>query len=229
MLWLLPEEPRFPPAELGPADGPLAVGGDLSVDRLLSAYSLGIFPWYNEPPILWWSPDPRMILQPNDLRINRSLARALRTSTVSVSFDTAFAAVIRACQAPRKGEAGTWITDDMVTAYEELFRLGFAHSVECWQEGRLVGGVYGVALGGAFFGESMFTIVNHASKIGFVRLVGHLRHLGFTLVDCQVPSPHMAAFGATLVSRSAFLAQLKHAVTQPLPPGHWQSTPRACS
>lgn len=229
MLWLLPAEPRFPPPELGPADGPLAVGGDLSVDRLLSAYSLGIFPWYNEPPILWWSPDPRMILLPHDLRINRSLARALRKSTFSLSFDSAFGAVIRACQAPRKGEAGTWITEDMVSAYEELFRLGFAHSAECWQEGRLVGGVYGVALGGAFFGESMFSTVSYASKIAFVTLVGRLRELGFTLLDCQVPSPHVAALGATLVSRNTFLAQLKHAIAQPLRPGRWQPTSRVLS
>ncbi len=229
MLWLLPEEPRFPPPEFGPADGPLAIGGDLSVDRLLSAYSLGIFPWYNEPPILWWSPDPRMILLPNQLRKNRSLARALRASTFSLSFDTAFPEVIRGCKAPRKGVAGTWITEDMVEAYEELFRQGFAHSAECWQDGVLVGGVYGVAIGGAFFGESMFSTMSNASKIAFVSLVDHLRQLGFALVDCQVASPHMAAFGATLVSRATFLAQLKQAIAQPLAPGRWPPTPRASS
>lgn len=229
MLWLLPEEPRFPPPELGPADGPLAIGGDLSVDRLLSAYSRGIFPWYNEPPILWWSPDPRMVLLPDQLRKNRSLTRALRRSTFALSFDTAFTGVIRACKAPRKGAAGTWITEDMVAAYEELFRRGFAHSVECWQDGLLVGGVYGVAIGGAFFGESMFSTVSNASKIAFVSLVDHLRYLGFTLIDCQVSSPHMAAFGATLMSRAAFLAQLKQAIAQPLGPGRWQPAPRAYS
>ncbi|HUW97471.1 MAG TPA: leucyl/phenylalanyl-tRNA--protein transferase [Acidiferrobacter sp.] len=224
MFWLAPDDLRFPPVHYGPADAPLAVGGDLSAARLVRAYSLGIFPWYNEPPILWWSPDPRMVLAPNDLRINRSLRRALRTNTLRVSFDTAFPAVIRACAAPRKDQAGTWITTEIIAAYEELFALGFAHSVECWSDGHLVGGVYGVAIGGAFFGESMFSTVNNASKIAFVELVAALRERGFALIDCQVASPHMAALGASAIARSRFLAQLEMAIALPIAPGSW----RAC-
>lgn len=227
MLWLLPQEPRFPPAQYGPADAPLAVGGDLSVERLLRAYSLGIFPWYNEPPILWWSPDPRMVLKPDALRINRSLARALRKNTFHVSFDTAFPEVIRACAAPRKSEVGTWITTDIINAYEELFALGFAHSAECWSEGRLVGGIYGVAIGGAFFGESMFSAANNASKITFVKLTAYLRERGFVLIDCQVTSPHMAALGATPIARSVFLKQLQQAIALPIKPGRWPLATRA--
>ncbi|MHB8253231.1 MAG: leucyl/phenylalanyl-tRNA--protein transferase [Acidiferrobacter sp.] len=229
MLWLLPEALRFPPAEWAPADAPLAVGGDLSPERLLLAYSLGIFPWYNEPPILWWSPDPRMMLAPDDLRINRSLARALRKNRFRLSFDTAFSAVIHACSAPRKNQDGTWITPDIIRAYEELFARGFGHSAECWLDDRLVGGVYGIALGGAFFGESMFSTMSNASKLAFVGLVAHLRELGFTLIDCQVASSHMAALGAYPVARAEFLRQLETAIALPIHPGPWQSPTRASS
>jgi len=226
MFWLRPHETDFPPAQYGPADAPLAAGGDLSAARLIHAYSLGIFPWYNEPPILWWSPDPRMVLAPNDLRINRSLARALRKNTLRISFDTVFPAVIRACAAPRKNQDGTWITTDIINAYEELFALGFAHSAECWSDGHLVGGVYGIAIGGAFFGESMFSTVSNASKIAFVELVATLRDLGFVLIDCQVASPHMAALGATHIPRAEFLMQLQNAITLPINPGRWQPVTR---
>ncbi|MHB1566629.1 MAG: leucyl/phenylalanyl-tRNA--protein transferase [Acidiferrobacter sp.] len=212
----------FPAVATAPADAPLAVGGDLRSARLLRAYSLGIFPWYNEPPILWWSPDPRMIVAPDALRFNRSLRRSLARMTMTFSLDRRFADVIRHCAAPRVGQSGTWINADMIAAYERLHHLGYAHSVECWQDGRLVGGLYGVALGGAFFGESMFSLVTDASKIAFVKLAGVLTQYGFTLIDCQVASPHMAALGATLVPRWEFLARLKIALTHPPRHGTWQ-------
>lgn len=227
MLWVLSEDPRFPPVELGPGDAPLAIGGDLSAERLLQAYAAGIFPWYNEPPILWWSPDPRMILDPIDLYVNRSLAKALRKNPFRVSFDTDFSAVIRACAKPRRHQPDTWITADIITAYEALFTLGYAHSAECWASGELVGGLYGVAIGGAFFGESMFSTANNASKITFVQLSRYLQKRGFILIDCQVPSPHMAALGAAPVARTEFLTLLNKAVALPLPQGHWHATSEA--
>lgn len=217
-----PDLDGWPSPEHAPADAPLAVGGDLSCARLLSAYSLGIFPWYNEPPILWWSPDPRMALAPSDLHINRSLAKALKKHRFRLSFDTAFPTVIRACGAPRPKQQGTWISPEMISAYETLFLRGYAHSAECWLEGTLVGGVYGVAIGGAFFGESMFSTVSYASKIAFVTLVTHLRRLGFIIIDCQVASAHMESLGAKNISRSVFLAHIKNAVSLSIPPGRWE-------
>ncbi len=211
----------FPPADEAPPDAPLAVGGDLSAARLLRAYQAGIFPWYNEPPILWWSPDPRMVLFPDELRINRSLAKALRKGTFDITFDTAFPAVIRACAAPRAHANGTWITPDIIAAYEDLFRRGHAHSVEAWRDGVLVGGLYGVTVGAAFFGESMFSTVSYASKIAFAQLVFRLREKGFSLIDCQVTSEHMASLGARTISRQAFLQRLDIAVDQAIPVGRW--------
>ncbi len=223
IAWLAPDSLMFPSADDAPPDAPLAVGGDLSAARLLRAYRAGIFPWYNEPPILWWSPDPRMVLFPDELRVNRSLAKAMRKRTLDITFDRAFPAVIRACAAPRASADGTWITPDMMVAYADLFRRGHAHSVEAWQDGVLVGGLYGVALGGAFFGESMFSTISYASKIAFARLVFWLRENGFSLIDCQVPSDHMASLGARTIPRHAFLQHLRAAVDRPTPPGRWSA------
>ncbi len=228
-VWLTPHSLAFPPAEDAPADAPLAAGGDLSPGRLLRAYAAGIFPWYNEPPILWWSPDPRMVLMPAELRINRSLAKAMRKDPFAITFDTAFPAVIRACGAPRPGQSGTWITPDMVAAYEDLFLRGHAHSVEAWQDGVLAGGLYGIALGGAFFGESMFSRVSYASKIAFVHLVLRLRETGFSLIDCQVASDHMASLGARAIARRTFLQHLRHAIQRPIAAGRWNEAPGARS
>ncbi len=220
----------FPPVVAAPGDAPLAIGGDLSPERLLAAYSRGIFPWYDTPPILWWSPDPRMMLTPDDLRINRSLAKSLRRTRLRVTFDRAFASVIRACAEPRRDGPGTWIGPEMITAYEALYARGFAHSVECWSgDHALVGGLYGVALGGAFFGESMFSRERDASKIAFVTLARYLQTQAFSLIDCQTPSRHMAALGARLIPRERFLTHLREALTRPLTPGRWPSDDRARS
>ncbi|MHB1607855.1 MAG: leucyl/phenylalanyl-tRNA--protein transferase [Acidiferrobacter thiooxydans] len=221
IAWLSPDSLAFPAVDQAPSDAPLAAGGDLSPERLLRAYAAGIFPWYNEPPILWWSPDPRMALAPADLRINRSLAKAMRRHDYTIRFDSAFPVVIRACAAPRARQPGTWINAEMITAYENLFHRGHAHSVEAWRDGVLVGGLYGVALGGAFFGESMFSMASYASKIAFVGLIARLTAAGFTLVDCQVPSEHMASLGARLMPRRVFLHELRRAVGLPIAAGRW--------
>nr|WP_297393722.1 leucyl/phenylalanyl-tRNA--protein transferase [Acidiferrobacter sp.] len=229
IAWLASDSLAFPAADEAPPDAPLAAGGDLSTARLLRAYAAGIFPWYNEPPILWWSPDPRMVLAPDELRINRSLAKAMRRLDYTIRFDTAFSAVIHACASPRAGHPGTWIHAEMITAYEELFCRGHAHSVETWQDGVLVGGLYGVALGGAFFGESMFSAASYASKIAFVGLVARLRAVGFTLIDCQVPSDHMASLGARLMPRRDFLHHLRQAIGLGIAAGRWAAAPETSS
>lgn len=206
---------RFPPVELASPEGLLAVGGDLRCERLLSAYRHGVFPWYNEgQPILWWSPDPRAVLYPDRLKISRSLAKTLRARKFRVSFDRAFEAVIRACTRPRPRhpEGGTWITPEMRAAYCALHRQGYAHSVECWQDGALVGGLYGVALGRAFFGESMFSFRSDASKVALVHLVRRLQGWGYRLIDCQLPSPHLERLGARNIRRRDFMAQLEEAL-----------------
>lgn len=201
----------FPPPELAGPEGLLAVGGELSPERLLLAYSSGIFPWYNETdPILWWSPDPRCILEPDQLRVSHRLARTLRRGTFAVTFDRCFNAVIEACGAVRseKGE-GTWLSRDMIDAYLRLHTLGFAHSVECWRGEVLAGGLYGVALGRCFFGESMFHRETDASKVAFVTLVRRLREEGVELIDCQLPTAHLASLGAEEIPRSDFLQRLR--------------------
>ena len=211
----------FPDPRLGPGDGPLALGGSLAPGRLLSAYSQGIFPWYDEStPILWWSPDPRFVLLPDELHVPRRLARRLRSGAFRVTFDRSFAEVVRGCASRPEG-GGTWITDEMAAAYVELHALGFAHSVECWHEGRLAGGLYGVSLGGAFFGESMFHRVPDASKVALVRLVETLRGRGPTLVDCQQPTEHLVRFGAREVPRDEFLGRLEAALETETHPGPW--------
>lgn len=197
----------FPPIEqaLKEPNGLLAAGGDLSVPRLLKAYSRGIFPWFDdEQPILWWSPDPRAVLFPQNLHISRSLHKTLRSNRFRVTFDTNFDAVIRACSAPRRNSNGTWITEDIIDAYNAFHNRGFAHSVECWFGDTLVGGLYGVALGKLFFGESMFSRMTDASKVAFVHLVKQLEAWGFPLIDCQIMNPHLASLGATLMPRATF-------------------------
>jgi leucyl/phenylalanyl-tRNA--protein transferase len=219
----LSREIAFPdPADAEP-DGLLAVGGDLSPERLLAAYASGIFPWYDEStPILWWSPDPRLVLLPEGLHVPRSLARTIRRGTYAVTADAAFGRVIRRCaEARRPGQRGTWITGEMVRAYERLHRLGFAHSFEAWEGEVLAGGLYGVALGAAFFGESMFADRPDASKVAFVRAVEWLAARGVELVDAQVHTEHLERFGAREIPREEFLARLAHALAKPARPGRW--------
>lgn len=213
----------FPPVEHA-EDGLLAVGGDLRPERLILAYSLGIFPWYGEDePILWHSPDPRAVLRAEELRIPASLARTIRRAPFRLTLDTAFARVIAACaEAPRPGTPGTWITPAMREAYGKLHRRGLAHSVEAWRDERLVGGLYGVSLGAAFFGESMFRREPDASKVAFVALVAQLRRWGIGLVDCQVQSDHLARFGVRDWPRAAYLAALAQALERPTLPGPWR-------
>lgn len=204
----------FPPAEAAEPEGLLAVGGDLSPERLLLAYRSGIFPWYEVGvPILWWSPDPRFVLFPERLKISASLGRILRNSTFRVTFNQDFRAVMAHCgRVPRRGQDGTWITPAMEAAYGELHRLGHAHSVEVWNGERLVGGLYGLQLGRAYFGESMFMLEPNASKVGFVRLVEALAQRGCELIDCQVHTEHLERFGACHIPRQEFLERLAGAL-----------------
>lgn len=204
----------FPQPELAEEYGLLAVGGDLSEERILLAYSMGIFPWYSDgSPILWWSPDPRLVLMPEELKVSRSLRQAINKGVFSVTMDTAFERVIRNCaEINRKGQRGTWITEEMISAYVRLHFAGCAHSVESWENGELVGGLYGIALGKAFFGESMFAIKSNASKVAFVTLVRHLHKLNFSFVDCQVATEHLKSLGAKEVDRAKFLQMLKKAL-----------------
>ncbi|HSH29262.1 MAG TPA: leucyl/phenylalanyl-tRNA--protein transferase [Thiohalobacter sp.] len=225
--WLNPANPRapFPPVELAlrEPDGLLAVGGGLEPERLLNAYRHGIFPWYSEgQPILWWSPDPRTVLFPEQLKVSRSLRKTLRQQRFDVSLDTDFTGVIRGCAEPRQDEPGTWITTEIRQAYEHLHRMGLAHSVETWQSGHLVGGLYGVALGRAFFGESMFSRIRDASKVAFVHLVRQLTAWGFALIDCQVHTRHLASLGAVDIPRRNFIHQLEAAVQHPHRRGPWR-------
>jgi leucyl/phenylalanyl-tRNA---protein transferase len=213
-VYELTKEIAFPPPELADDEGLLAVGGDLSVERLVLAYSMGIFPWYSDNyPILWWSPDPRLILLPNDLKVSRSLRQTVRKGIYRVTTDIAFEEVIRNCAAiSRKGEDGTWITDEMMAAYINLHQSGFAHSVEAWDGDELAGGLYGVILGRAFFGESMFAKKSDASKAAFAVYATRLAEEGFELIDCQVTTSHMKRFGAKEISRAEFMKRLKKAL-----------------
>lgn len=221
---LRPDCISFPPPERADPCGLLAVGGDLSPARLLLGYSQGVFPWYSAgEPILWWSPDPRLALFPEELHVPRSLRRVLNQEKYAITLDTAFPAVIRACgQAWRPQGPGTWLTPAMVRAYETLHRMGHAHSVEAWQDGELAGGLYGVALGRVFFGESMFRRAPDASKACLVRLVELLQGWGFTLLDCQQTTPHMQRFGAREIPRNEFLERLKEARKGGKGPGRWK-------
>jgi leucyl/phenylalanyl-tRNA--protein transferase len=228
-IFRLPRAIAFPDPALAEPDGLLAVGGDLSPERLLRGYAHGLFPWYSEgQPILWWSPDPRWILVPAELHVPRSLAKDLRSGRYRVTADTAFSRVVERCARKRRpGQRGTWITRDMSAAYGRLHELGFAHSVEAWDGSTLAGGLYGVSLGGAFFGESMFADRPDASKAAFVTLVGELRARGFGLVDCQVHTEHLERFGARGVPRDEFLLLLKAELAKPTWRGAWELAGRA--
>ncbi len=232
MLYLLDKTApttAFPDPALAESDpnGLLAVGGDLSPERLLGAYRQGVFPWYNEgDPILWWSPDPRMVLYPDELKVSRSLRKTLRRGHLEISMDQAFAQTIRQCAAPRRDEPATWLQPEMIAAYQKLHALGHAHSIETWQDGELVGGLYGLALGGVFFGESMFSRVSDASKTALAFLVERLSDWGFSLIDCQVRNDHLASLGAYEIPRSRFQHELADALA--LSPAPAWSQPR-CS
>lgn len=222
-VYALTEDLAFPPPEFAGNDGLLAVGGDLSVRRLLLAYSAGIFPWYCEgQPILWWSPDPRLVLLPEELKVSRSLGKTIRRNVFEITLDEAFREVIASCARVHREEQGeTWITGEMIDAYNELYRLGFAHSVESRREGRLVGGLYGVALGGVFFGESMFSTEADSSKVAFHALVREIRLRGIELIDCQVSTRHLKSLGAREIPRAEFLYRLQNALRRPITPGRW--------
>lgn len=228
MIPWLPAEPVFPPLDtaLQHPEGPnglLAAGGDLSSDRLLAAYRQGIFPWFAEgDPILWWSPDPRMVLVPSELRITKSLNKTLRNAAYEVRLDTSFEHVIRACATtPRDGQNGTWIVDEMQQAYCTLYRMGYAHSVETWMDGELIGGLYGIAIGRAFFGESMFAHRRDASKIALAHLCAFLCAQDFGIIDCQMETNHLASLGARPIARNAFAAALQRFACPEASPGHW--------
>jgi len=225
-VFRLDERLLFPPPELA-EDGLLAVGGDLSSERLLLAYAAGIFPWYEEgQPILWHSPDPRLVLRAADLHVPRSLERTLRRGTFRITLDTAFDRVVEACaRAPRAGQGGTWLTREMRRAYKRLHREGWAHSAEAWVGGLLAGGLYGVSIGGVFFGESMFARRADASKAAFVTLVRQLQDWGITLIDCQVTTEHLRRFGAREWPREHFLEELAGAIEQPTRRGTWRFDP----
>lgn len=222
-VFRLPDEHIFPPPDLAEDNGLLAVGGDLSEPRLLLAYSMGIFPWYSEnDPILWWSPDPRLVLFPDELKISRSLKQTINKHIFTVTIDKAFEEVIKNCASVhRKDDGDTWITDEMIEAYTRLYHSGFAHSVEVWSERKLVGGLYGVSIGSAFFGESMFTQKSNASKISFAALVQQLVRWDFSLIDCQISTPHLIRLGAREIPRTEFLSMLKSALLRPTKKEKW--------
>jgi leucyl/phenylalanyl-tRNA--protein transferase len=234
ITWLAPHDPAdaFPDvsAALREPDGLLAVGGDLSVERLLEAYRRGIFPWYeNGQPILWWSPDPRCVLWPQNLHVSRRLAQEMRKTRLVVRFNRAFGEVIRACAAPRRHHGVTWITPDIRNAFERLHAEGWAHSVEIWDAEQLVGGLYGIVIGNVFFGESMFSSVDNASKMALVALTRHMVASGMKLLDCQVVSPHLATLGATTLPRAEFIGVLEKACDPPAKHGGWPTEAREIS
>jgi len=225
MIPWLPPEHTFPPLAraLAEPNGLLAAGGDLAPARILAAYRNGIFPWFSAgDPILWWSPDPRMVLYPGELKISRSLAKTLRHTDYTVRLDTAFEQVIAACAiTPRGGQSGTWIVPEMQAAYCRLHAAGYAHSVETWRAGKLIGGLYGIAIGGAFFGESMFSRATDASKIALAHLCKHLISRGFGIIDCQMETSHLASLGARPIARNKFIARVAELVDGGDPPGRW--------
>jgi leucyl/phenylalanyl-tRNA--protein transferase len=225
MIGWLDHSHRFPSphSALKDPNGLLAAGGDLSVDRLLTAYRLGIFPWFaKDEPILWWSPNPRLVLIPTEVHISRSLGKVLRNKSYEIRMDTAFKEVMHACAAPREGQqADTWISNEMIAAYCDLFDKGLAHSIEMWIDDQLVGGLYGVAIGRMFYGESMFSQARDASKIALVHLCQFLSQQGFTLIDCQMHTPHLASMGAKLISRQTFIEEITILCNQPELLGPW--------
>lgn len=227
MIPWLEENTPFPPIDLAlqEPNGLLAAGGRLTSRRLLEAYRKGIFPWFSDDqPVLWWSPDPRMVLFLEEIRISRSLRKTLRRGNFQVKLDTAFQQVIAACaQTPRPGQDGTWITQEIQEAYGVLYKLGYAHSVETWVGGNLAGGLYGIAIGKMFYGESMFAHQTDCSKIAFAHLVRYLQQEGFGMIDCQMKTEHLASFGAREIPRSRFIAKLTELAAHPCSPGTWPS------
>ncbi|KPJ95116.1 MAG: leucyl/phenylalanyl-tRNA--protein transferase [Gammaproteobacteria bacterium SG8_11] len=226
-FWIDPNDTTscFPDVSLAleEPDGLLAIGGSLSPQRLISAYCHGIFPWYNEDqPILWWSPNPRAVLFPRKLHISRSLRKTLRKNDFTVTMDQTFDQVINACSEPRAQQQGTWISPEMKAAYCKMHELGHAHSVECWQNNTLVGGLYGLAFGKVFFGESMFSRVTDASKVAFVQFVRQLQSWGFLLIDCQVETEHLTSLGAELIPRVQFVQMLENLCYLPTRPAPWR-------
>jgi leucyl/phenylalanyl-tRNA---protein transferase len=222
--FLSPHDP-FPPVghALKDPNGLLAAGADLSPERLLDAYANGIFPWFgDDDPVLWWSPDPRMVLFTPEVHISHSLRKTIRSGRLQVTLDSCFAQVMKGCAEPRRGQDGTWITDEMTDAYERLFDIGYAHSVEAWSDGKLVGGLYGVSLGRMFFGESMFSRVSDASKVALVALAKQIERWGFTCVDCQMSTRHLSSLGAREVPRATFLRHVRSLVRQTPVPSPWQ-------
>lgn len=223
-IFWLDEDLHFPHPELANEDGIIAIGGDLSTPRLLLAYELGIFPWFNPgDPIIWWSPDPRCVLFPDELKVSKSMRPIFNQKKFHITFDQAFVEVVKNCKlTERKGQdGGTWITDDMFIAYCRLHDEGVAHSVEVWQEGKLVGGLYGLAIGKIFFGESMFSKVSNSSKVGFITLVRFLVEKGFHLIDCQQETAHLKSLGARSIPRKDFLTILEKNQTEPYEFGAW--------
>ncbi len=222
-VFLLSQKIEFPSPHFAEEDGLLAVGGCLSEERLLLAYRMGIFPWFSEgDPVLWWSPDPRLALYPQELRVSKSLQKVIRKKQFHLTMDTAFTRVINACASSRtQNNEGTWLTEYMIESYIKLHESGFAHSVEAWYKGELAGGLYGVSLGRCFFGESMFTRLSNASKVAFVALVHFLEKLSFDLIDCQITTRHMVRFGAKEVPRAMFLKQVEDSLQSSTKKGKW--------
>jgi leucyl/phenylalanyl-tRNA--protein transferase len=221
--WLEPGAP-FPPVDraLREPDGLLAAGLELTPDRILDAYRQGIFPWFSDgQPVLWWSPDPRMVLVPSEIRITRSMLKVLRNRPYEVRCDSAFEAVMRACAAPRDGQAGTWISDEMIEAYSALHERGYAHSVETWIDGRLAGGLYGMAIGRMFYGESMFSTERDASKIALVHLARYLETRAFGLIDCQMNTGHLGSMGGREIPRREFCRVMAQCIADGPMPGRW--------
>lgn len=216
-LHILDDKLWFPPVEDALDDGLLALGGDLSTERLLLAYRNGIFPWYDDEVPLWWCPDPRFVLFPDELQVSKSMQQLMRRGAFEFRTDTAFADVIGHCsKTPRKDQDGTWITNDVLAAYTRLHQLGYAHSAEAWKDGRLVGGLYGIRMGNMFFGESMFSHQSNASKYAFITYVQQLQREGVVLIDCQVYTPHLESLGARMIDRADFIRQLReHTGQQP--------------
>ena len=209
-IFALDDSVQFPPVHLAEKDGLLAMGGDLSPERLLLAYQSGIFPWYSEPPILWWCPDPRFVLFPGELKISKSLRPLLNRNAFEFTTNKAFAPVIQHCKkVERPDQDGTWISNEIVAAYCKLYELGYAHSAEVWLNGELVGGLYGIRLGNIFFGESMFSLVSNASKYAFTKYVQLLKAEGVQLIDCQVYTQYLESLGARMIDRELFLSFLK--------------------
>lgn len=221
-VFYLNEKNIFPPVSFAEKNGIIAVGGDLSPERLIKAYKNGIFPWFSEgDPIIWWSPDPRFVLFPEEIKISRSMKQEFRKGTFTITADKAFEHVIQECRKPRKHESGTWITDDIVKGYTALHKAGYAHSIEAWKDDQLAGGLYGVSLGGCFFGESMFTREPNASKAAFITLARRLAELNFDIIDCQVYTGHLESLGAIEIAREEFTAILAASLDRDTIRGNW--------